>query len=135
MKKIYLLAFLSVFIMTGCINSGAFISTNRTNVNLGEGDFLIAAANVTGEASSGHLIGFSYSNGLAANTVALIRVKGGQLYADALESLWQNFEERYGPVSGKKVALTNVRYDADILNLFLYTNVKVTVRADVVEFQ
>lgn len=135
MKKIYLLAFLSVFIMTGCINSGAFLSANQTSVNLEEGNFLVAASNVTGESSMGHLIGFSYSNGLATNTLALIRVKGGSLYADALEDLWNNFEERYGEVAGKKVALTNVRYDADILNLFVYTNVKITVRADVVEFQ
>jgi hypothetical protein len=30
--------------------------------------------------------------------------------------------------------LANVRYDTDILNLFIYTKVMVNVRADVVEF-
>ena len=43
-------------------------------------------------------------------------------------------EADYGEVENGTLALTNVRYDSDILNLILYTQVKVTVRADIVEF-
>lgn len=71
-----------------------------------------------------------------ASTFAIARVEGsGMLYAEALEDLWENYESAHGPVSNQQLALTNVRYDTDILNLFVYTKVKITVRADVVEFQ
>ena len=53
----------------------------------------------------------------------------------ALENLWENYEAEHGEVEKGKLALTNVRYDADILNLIVYTQLKVTVRADVVEFR
>jgi hypothetical protein len=56
------------------------------------------------------------------------------LYAEALENLWANFEMTGEEIEGQKLALTNVRYDSDILNLVIYTKVKVTVRADIVRF-
>jgi hypothetical protein len=37
-------------------------------------------------------------------------------------------------VEGERLALVNVRYDVSALNLLLYTQPTVTVRADVVEF-
>jgi hypothetical protein len=57
------------------------------------------------------------------------------LYAEAIEDLWASYEEQYGSVRGEKAALTNVRYDAEMLNLVLYTKVKVTVRADMILFE
>ncbi len=122
--------------MTGCTNSGAFLSLNQTSVNLEEGNYTISATNVTGESQAGYILGLSYSTGLTANTLALARVDGtSMLYADALENLWANYEAEHGEVEDGTLALANVRYDADILNLILYTQVKVTVRADVVEFE
>lgn len=52
-----------------------------------------------------------------------------------LENLWSNYEAANGTVRSQKLALANLRYDADILNLFVYTKVKVTVRADIIEFE
>jgi len=73
--------------------------------------------------------------GMTTNTLALVRVDGtGMLYKEALDDLWKNYEAAHGPVEGKKLALINVHYDADILNLIVYTRPKITVRADVVEF-
>ena len=69
------------------------------------------------------------------STLALARVSGdGMLYAAALEDLWRNSSERHGSVEGRTLALTNVRFDGDALNLILVTRPTVTVRADVVEF-
>lgn len=122
--------------MTGCTNSGAFLAANQTIVNLNEGNYLIAATNVTGEAEAGYILGLSYSTGLTANTLALARVDGtDKLYSDALENLWANYEAEYGEVENGTLALANVRYDSDILNLILYTQVKITVRADIIEFR
>lgn len=122
--------------MTGCTNSGAFLAANQTIVNLNEGNYSIAATNVTGESEAGYILGLSYSTGLTATTLALARVDGtDKLYADALENLWSNYEAVHGEIQTGSLALANVRYDSDILNLVLYTKVKVTVRADIVEFE
>lgn len=135
-KDSSLLAILLLFLLVGCTSSGAFISTNRTNVNLEQDNFNIVASNVSGESESGYVLGFSYSYGLVANTIAIARVDGtGMLYTDAIQNLWNNYEAGHGSIEGKNLALTNVRYDADILNLIIYTKVKVTVRADVVQFE
>lgn len=136
MKKLFFILVLMAFILSGCSNTGAFLSANQTVVNLNEGNYSIAASNVSGESESGYLLGVSYSTGLNAATLAIARVEGtGLLYAEALENLWNNFETEYGNISGRKLALANVRYDSDILNLILYTKVKVIVRADIVEFE
>lgn len=135
MGKSSLLLLSAVFILTGCSNTGAFLSANQTIVNLEEGNYTIAATNVMGESESAHIIGLSYSTGLTAATLAIARVSGsGMLYAEALEDLWTNYEAENGSVEDQRVALTNVRYDTDILNLVVYTKVKVVVRADIVKF-
>lgn len=126
----------TILLLSGCTSSGAFLSNNQTNVELTEANYSIVATNVMGESESAYVLGFSYSAlGMVANTIAIARISGsGMLYSEALESLWSSFEAENGNVEGRNLALTNVRYDADILNLFLYTKVKVYVRADVVEF-
>jgi hypothetical protein len=130
-----LLCTVSIFIFTGCASSGAFMAGNMTDVQLQRNNFKIVAPNVTGEATAGYLFGGTFSTGFATNTFALFRVSGtGMLYKEALESLWKNYEAANGPVSGKKIALINVRYDADALNLGIYTQPKLMIRADVIEF-
>jgi hypothetical protein len=122
-------------LMMGCANSGMFLAANKTNVELGEANYNIVATNVSGESSSGYLLGFSYPLGAATGTFALVRVSGtGMLYREALENLWQHYTENYGEIKGKKLALVNVRYDVDTINLILYTEARVSIRADVVEF-
>ncbi len=128
---------LGVLLLAGCTSSGAFIASNQTNVLLSESNYVVAATNVSGEAESGYLLGFSYApSGLIANTIALVRVSGSDaLYKDAIENLWANYEKENGSPEGQSLALTNIRYDSDILNLFLYTKVKVSVRADIIRFK
>ena len=135
-KRNHILILFAILIFSGCSNTGAFLSANQTLVNLNEGNYTISATNVTGESASAYIFGLSYSTGLAAGTIAVARVEGtGMLYAEALENLWSNFEATGGTATDQKLALANIRYDADILNLFVYTKVKVTVRADVIKFE
>lgn len=135
MKNLFSIALIAAFIFSGCSSSGAFLSANQTVVNLNEGNYSLSATNVSGESETAYVFGLSYSTGLNATTLAIARVEGtGMLYAEALEDLWENYEAEYGSIEDRKLALANVRYDADILNLIVYTKVKVMVRADIVEF-
>ena len=111
------------------------MASNVTDVQLQKGNFKIVARNISGEAQAGYLMGGTVSMGMASNTFALVRVSGsGMLYKEALENLWKSYETAYGPVEGKRLALINVRYDSDALNLIVYTQPKITIRADIVEF-
>lgn len=124
------------FAAAGCSTGGMFVAGNLTDVQLQKGNFTILARGVTGEAKAGYLLGISLSYGMTTNTFALARVDGtGMLYKEALDNMWKNFESTHGSAEGKKLALVNVHYDADALNLFFYTEPRVIVRADVVEFE
>ena len=132
----YPIAFIGALLLSGCASSGLFFSMNNTSVELSENNYEIVATNVSGEAEAGYLVGVSFSAGAATNTMALARVSGsGMIYMEALENLWKNYEKEHGSVIGKKLALVNVRYDSDALNLLLYTSAKISIRADVVEFK
>ncbi len=133
---IYPIALVSAILLSGCANTGLFLSMNNTDVELSENNYEIVATNVTGAAEAGYIFGASFSAGAVTNTIALARVSGsGMLYMEALENLWKDYEEKHGSVIGKKLALVNVRYDSDALNLILYTKAKIAIRADVVEFK
>ena len=56
------------------------------------------------------------------------------IYGDALKNLWDNFRKKHGETKNRDLALVNVRYDTEALNLLVYTKPTVAVRADVVEF-
>ena len=124
-----------ILTLSGCASSGMFTAGNMTEVQLQRNNFKIVALGVTGEAEAEYLFGTSMSIGMVTNTFSLIRIGGtGMLYKEALDNLWKNYEAAHGPVEGKKLALINVRYDSDVLNLFVYTKPKVMIRADVIEF-
>ncbi|MEX1121909.1 MAG: DUF6567 family protein [Balneolales bacterium] len=135
MKKVTLIAlFISIFI-TGCSNTGAFMSENQTIVNLNEGNYSISATNVIGQSEAGYIFGVSFSGGFMVNSFSIARVEGsGMLYADAFENLWENYAAEYGEVAEGALALANIQYDTDILNLFFYSKVELTIRADIIEF-
>lgn len=135
-SRLFSIALLSLIFMVSCTTTGSFISSNRTDVKLSQGNYKIVATNITGQSEAAYVVGFSYSyGGFSSNTIALARVTGtGLLYQEALANLWKNYQDKFGNIEGKKLALINVRYDNDILNLILYTSVKVYVRADVISF-
>ncbi len=139
MKRTFLLWVVLILLIasfTGCTTSGMFLSANVTDVELSEDNYSIIATNITGSSRAGYILGMSAGPGAQVSTLAIARVSGtGMLYQEALENLWQNYEKDHGPREDKKIALVNVHYDADILNLILYTEVKLFIRADVVEFK
>jgi hypothetical protein len=135
-KSVVLELLVCVFLLSGCTTGGAFLAQNLTNVELSRDNFEIIAKDVMGTAYADYLLGVSSSSGTGSNTLALVRVGGtATLYNDALNDLWKNFEENYGSTEGKNLVLVNVRYDADILNLIVFTKTTLFVHADVVEFR
>ena len=129
--------FMVLALLIGCTSSGKFSSSNLTNVELSESNYHLVATNVYGEASAEYILGFSFPSSGEVYTMALVAVGGNDpmLYKVALENLWSNFEETHGSIKGRSLALVNVRFDSDALNLLVYTKTKISVRADVVEFK
>ena len=126
---------LLALLLTGCGNAGMFLSSNSTEVQLKEGNYKIVATNVTGEADQAYLFGVSYSWGITTNSIGLIPLGGSDLiYKEAREQLWGAFEQAHFPVEGKRLALVNVQYDSETTNFGIYTQAKVTITADVIEF-
>jgi cytolysin (calcineurin-like family phosphatase) len=118
-----------------CASGGVFNESNMTDVKLGDANYNIVATDVGGESSAAYILGATLSNGMNTSIYAVARVSGtAKLYSDALKNLWKNAEKKLGTIEGKKYALVNVRYDANALNLFFYTSVTITVRADIIEF-
>lgn len=123
-------------LISGCASTGLTASSHLTNVQLHDANYRVVATNVSGEASSEALLGFSIGIGFGATQVALIPLdKNRLLYGTAMKSLWDNFESKHGPVVNRRLALVNMRYDSDALNLFFYTKVSTVLVADVVEFE
>lgn len=121
---------------SGCMSTGIFTAGNVTEVNLNEENYRIVATGVTGEAEAGYILGVSGGVGMTMQTFALARVEGeGMLYQAALGDLWSNFARDHGAVEGRSLALVNVRFDSEALNLIIYTKPRVAVIADVVEFE
>ena len=120
---------------TGCGSSGNFTAVNVTDVRLSEDNYDIVATDVTGFSSAGYILGFSFS-APQVTTIAVARVSGDALlYQQALRNLWDNYEKDHGPREDKKVALVNIHYDSEVLNLLVYSEVKLFIHADVVEFK
>ncbi len=135
-RILVLLVIAGAVLMTGCTTGGSFLAMNLTNVELSNAKSEIVARDLGGYSSAGYLFGFSFSTGNMANTLALVRINGtATLYDTAVRDIWKKYEEKYGSMDGKKLALVNIRYDADILNLFVYTKADLYIHADVVEFK
>lgn len=120
---------------SGCAQTGVLAAGHITSVELSEDNYQLVATDVSGGAEAGYVLGISFPSGMRSSTLALARVEGtGMLYREAMADLWAVFQEAYGPVDGRALALTNIRYDSDNLNLLVYTRPRLSIRADVVEF-
>ena len=121
--------------LSGCGQAGLFAAGNLTQVQLSEPNYKIVATSVSGDSEAAYLIGVAFSNGPQTGSVSLHRLKGsGKLYKEAMENLWQTFAAEHGAVAGRRLALVNVRYDAATRNFLVYNDVRLSIRADVVEF-
>jgi hypothetical protein len=137
MKKILISlgSFILLFTLYGCGTTGTFRANNVTNVELSQPNFNIVARNVQGLAMQGFLFGFSVPQGSDVGIFGLIRVSGVENpYDTAVKDLWSKYQEKYGDIEGKKLALVNIRQDTEVLNTFIYTQAKYFISADVIEF-
>jgi len=137
MKKSIIVVVAATFIaiLSGCANGGAFMAANQTSVELGEKNYEIVATSVTGTSTVAYLFGGSFSIGGVSRIGGIFKVTGtGEIYNEALEDLWKNYETEYGSPNGQSIALANVRYDTESVNLLLYTSIVLIIRADVVRF-
>lgn len=129
-------AFAVVILMNSCASSGLTASSHVTNVQLTNANFKVIATNVTGEASAEAVLGVSYGVGIATTQLSLIPLTDERmLYKNAIKNLWADFETKNGPTANRRLALVNVRYDSEALNLLVYTKVTTAIVADVVEFE
>jgi Family of unknown function (DUF6567) len=136
--KLILLLLLPIILafLSSCTTGGSFLTYNNTNVELSKSNFKIVGKNVEGSAKASFIIGVSYSEGGIANTLALVRTGGtAKLYDHAIQDLWKNFEAQYGDTEGKNLVLANIRFDNDMLNLLVYTQIELFITADVIEFE
>ena len=137
MKKILFLMFVFglLVLLSGCGTGGTFQSSYVTSVELSQPNFNIVAKDLNGTAMQGYLIGVSIAQGSDIGTFGLVKVAGVEkLYDTAIKDLWSNYQEKYGEIEGKKLALVNIRQDSEVLNTLVYTQVKYFISADVVEF-
>jgi hypothetical protein len=137
MKRILFSLFLVTLLVfsSGCATGGAFQAYHVTNVELSQPNFNIVARDLNGTSMQGYLLGVSISQGSDIGTFGLIKVAGVEkLYDTAIRDLWKNYQDNYGKIEGKKLALVNIRQDSEILNTFFYTEAKYFITADVVEF-
>jgi hypothetical protein len=126
---------LGVVALSGCAQTGTFTAGNLTTVELSEPNYEVVATGVSGTAKAGYLIGASFSDGAKSGPISLFRVSGtGHLYKEAMEGLWAFESKQHGPAAGRRLALINIRYDADTRNFLVYNDIAVSLRADVVEF-
>lgn len=122
-------------LLSGCASSGMHMSSSLTNVQLSEANYQIVARSVSGEATAGYILGASFGVGMYSQVIGVARVSGDKsLYITAMDNLWNNFEAKHGSVEGRNLALVNVRYDVDALNLIVYTQPLLTIQADIIEF-
>ncbi len=121
--------------VTGCGQAGMFAAHNSTTVELSKPNYKVVATGVSGEAKAAYVIGVVISTGPITNSLSLFRINGtGQLYKEAMDNLWAQFEQDHGPVVGRRLALANIRYDADTRNLLVYSDITLSIRADIIEF-
>jgi hypothetical protein len=135
-KSVSVLVIAIVSSLSSCTSVGLTSSTHLTNVGLSINNYRIVATNLSGEASSKGILGASFGVGMGGAQFAIIPLtKNRTLYKNAMQNLWANFEAKNGSAVDHTYALVNLRYDAETLNTFFYTKVKIVVIADVVEFK
>ena len=103
---------------TGCVASkGEFRQATGTHVALESNNYKMVKAGVRGESTGFKILGFI---SIAAPS-----------YADAKAALYQNTGEN---LTGRSIALANQTEDTSGINLIIFQIPKVTITADVVEF-
>ena len=137
MKKIIFILVSTALMISlfGCGTMGTFRGNNITNVELSQPNFNIVGRDLEGSSEQGYLFGLSAPQGSDVGIIGLIKVSGeDKMFDAAVKELWSDFRNKVGDPKGRKLALINIRQDVKVLNTFVYTQAKIFITADVVEF-
>ena len=117
--SITLIAVLSFTMLVGCSSTrgGHFDSTTGTGVHLGESNYSIVKANAIGTSTGFKLLGI-----IPFSSPSYSKAKS-KLYASVGENM-----------QGRAIALSNQSEDRTTLYLILFSIPKITLSADVIEF-
>jgi len=112
-----LIGLCGIALLSGCASVGSFQHATGTEVDFTKKNYRVVKANVTGESTGFALLGI----------IPIVSPS----YTDAMTNLSANG----GIQVGKAQALVNVSQDHSVIYLILFSIPKLTVRADIVEFQ
>ncbi len=132
MQKVFSTAFLIG--IACCASGGSFVAGRVTDAGLDQNNFTAMARNVTGEAEAGYVLGVVRAHGRDDQHVCpFSHIRFGSTVQRGAGATVKKVETACGPIETRKLALINVRYDAEAPNLLLHTQPRITIRADVVE--
>jgi len=117
MRVAMALVLLSSFFMVGCANIGSYPQQNVTTVDLSEGNYDVVKTSAIGESNGFNLLG--------------IIPFSSPTHSGAMTDLWRKAGYDSG---GGALALANVTQDRSTTYLILFSLPKLTIRADIVEF-
>jgi hypothetical protein len=116
MKRLILVV-LALLFVAGCASTGQMQQSTGTQIQLTKNNYKVIKAGAKGESSGFYLFGF----------IPIVSPN----YADAKSNLYVNFGKS---LEGKPVALANQTEDKSFMYLILFSIPKVTITADIVEF-
>jgi len=104
-------------LLVGCSSTGSMPQSTGTDVSLSGNNYKVIKAGARGESSGFYLFGF----------IPIVSPS----YADAKSNLYKSVGKS---LEGRSVALANQTYDRSTLYLILFSIPRLTVTADIVEF-
>lgn len=107
----------SIMFLVGCSSTGRMPVSNGTDVSLSGNNYKIVQAGARGESSGFYLLGF----------IPIVSPN----FADAKSNLYTSVDT---PLEGRSIALANQTEDRSTLYLVLFSIPRLTVTADIVEF-
>ena len=116
-KKLYFLLAIVLFSYGCAMSRGSMDQSQGTGVSLKENNYKMVKAGAKGESSGCYLLGI----------IPIVSPS----YADAKVSLYKSVDQ---PLEGRSVAMANTTQDHSVLYLVLFSIPKLTVTADIVEF-
>ncbi|MDI1302669.1 MAG: hypothetical protein PSX71_12245 [bacterium] len=117
LKLKILIIMLSSLLMSACASTGSMPQSTGTDVSLRGNNYKVIKAGARGESMGFSLLGF----------IPIVSPN----YADAKSNLYQAVGE---PLEGRSIALANQTQDRSSIYLIIFSIPKITVTADIVEF-
>lgn len=135
MKKLILALAASSLALVSCTTSNIHQSLAQPEIQLTEGNYQVVATQITGSSVGLHVAtlipasGYDVRRALNGGPLGGIPIKAASESA-AIDELYQNA----GIQRGRATAFVNMRTEVSGLNCILFAFPKITVKADLIEF-